>query len=194
MLVLLDTNTYLRLGKRVKPLLGMEFGQNKYVLTILKSVEDEVQKSPRLKSNYPWFNDTDVSTERLHKKVKLSNKEKNQIEATTSVLRNYVLDNAADFTTLGRSPPSYIDCYCLAFGLTRCAIVATDDLGMHELAKIFEIKIWHGYQVLHKMFSAKKIDKHLVIEIYEALDRNGDLQQTWIDAKVGIFSKVFLRK
>jgi len=32
--VLLDTNAYLRLAKRVRPLLGVPFGQKRYVLTI----------------------------------------------------------------------------------------------------------------------------------------------------------------
>ena len=41
--VLLDTNAYLRLAKRIRPLLGVTFGQKRYTLTILKQVEDEVQ-------------------------------------------------------------------------------------------------------------------------------------------------------
>ena len=44
--VLLDTNTYLRLAKRILPAVGREFGQVPYVLVILKAVEDEVH--PRL--------------------------------------------------------------------------------------------------------------------------------------------------
>ena len=47
-LVLLDTNTYLRLAKRIRPLLGVKFGQKDYVLTVLKDVEDEVRRSPKL--------------------------------------------------------------------------------------------------------------------------------------------------
>jgi len=34
-LLLLDTCAYLRLARRVKPLLGVEFGQKRYVLTVL---------------------------------------------------------------------------------------------------------------------------------------------------------------
>lgn len=47
-LVLLDTNTYLRLAKRIRPLLGVTFGQKKYVLTVLKDVENEVRRSRAL--------------------------------------------------------------------------------------------------------------------------------------------------
>ena len=47
-LVLLDTNAYLRIAKRVRPMLGVKFGQKEYVLTILKITEDDVHKSPKL--------------------------------------------------------------------------------------------------------------------------------------------------
>ena len=37
--VLLDTNTYLRLAKRIRPAVGRKFGQVPYVLVVLKDVE-----------------------------------------------------------------------------------------------------------------------------------------------------------
>ncbi len=165
-LVLLDTNAYLRLAKRVKPLLGIEFGQKRYVLTILKDVEDEVHQSPKLKFLFPWFDNQALIEERLAKRVRLSTVEKAQIEAATSVLRAHVVENIDSFTSYGRSPPSRIDCFCLTFGQIRTAIVVTDDLGMHQLAKEFGLSVWHGYELLKKMLSAKMIDGGSVREIY----------------------------
>ena len=48
--VLLDTNTYLRLAKRIRPAVGRVFGQVPYVLVILilYLFEDEVHRSARL--------------------------------------------------------------------------------------------------------------------------------------------------
>ena len=74
-LVLLDTNAYLRLAKRIKPLLGVEFGQKHYLLTILKDVENEVHRNPRLKFHYPWFDDPSFAKERLAKRFRLSKDE-----------------------------------------------------------------------------------------------------------------------
>lgn len=59
-LLLLDTNAYLRIAKRVKPLLGIAFGQKGYRLTILEDVEREFERSPRLQSTFPWFQDGTV--------------------------------------------------------------------------------------------------------------------------------------
>lgn len=50
MLVFLDTNAYLRLAKRVRPAVGVVFGHKAYVITVHRSVEDDVHRSARLKS------------------------------------------------------------------------------------------------------------------------------------------------
>lgn len=190
-LVLLDTNAYLRLAKRIRPLLGVEFGQKQYVVTILKQVEDEVFKSPRLQFLYPWFSDADLNNERMARQVRLSKEERAQIEAAASVLRAYVLADPLAYTTQGRSPPSPTDCFILAFGQVRPAIVVTDDLGMHKLANDFDLDIWHGHELLKKMLSAKAIGNELVQEIFTALENNDDLPRTWQEVKHTVFKKQF---
>jgi len=191
-LVLLDTNAYLRLARRIKPLLGVKFAQKEYVLTILKAVEDEVHRNPRLHSKYPWFDNPDFVEERLYKRVNLSQDEKAQIESMQSVLRAHVLENAAAYTIGYRSPPSDTDCFCLAFGQVRPSVVVTDDLGMHQLAREFQIKdVWHGHELLKKMLTAKMVDRELVVDIYQALENNDDLPLTWKQVKHNAFKKIF---
>lgn len=190
-LVLLDTNAYLRLAKRIKPMLGVKFGQKEYVLTILKDVEDEVHRSARLKFNFPWFSNPELAAERLAQTIKLSRDEQAQLKAAASILHGWVLTNANSYTSLGRSPPSTTDCRVLAFGQIRIAIVVTDDLGMHQLAKEFEIPVWHGQELLKKMLSAKAVNANLVREIFEALEANGDLPHTWRHSRHVVFSKIF---
>lgn len=185
--VLLDTNAYLRLAKRVKPMLGVKFGQKDYVLTILKDVETEVRRSPRLQSLFPWFDDKLISGERMAAQMRLSADERLALDAATSVLHGTVLSNAHSY----RTPPSLIDCRVLAFGQVRPAIVVTDDLSMHQLAAEFLIPVWHGHSLLKKMLSAKKVSNDLVREIYEALEANGDLPETWKKAKHADFVKIF---
>ncbi len=190
-LVLLDTNAYLRLAKRVRPLLGKKFGQKDYVLAVLRDVEDEVYQSPRLQHNYPWFDAAELAKERLAHTMRLNAEEKATLAIATSVLQGLVQMDPDRFTIKGRSPPSPIDCRVLAFGQIRPAIVVTDDLGMHELANMVGISIWHGPELLKKMLSAKLMTNDLVREIYEALQANGDLTVTWVEAKHNAFVKIF---
>lgn len=191
-LVLLDTNAYLRLAKRVRPLLGKKFGQKDYELTVLRDVEDEVQRSPRLQHDYPWFDAANLVTERLAHTPRLNTREKATLSAAASVLHGLVQMDLSRFMTKGRSPPSPTDCRVLAFGQIRPAIVVTDDLGMHELARMVGIDdIWHGPELLKKMLSAKLIDNVLVREIYAALEVNNDLTATWVQAKHSTFVRIF---
>lgn len=190
-LVLLDTNAYLRLAKRVRPLLGKAFGQKRYVLTVLRDVEDEVQRSPRLRHDYPWFAADGLTTERLAHSPRLSAQEKATLAAATSVLHGLVQMDPGRFMTKGRSPPSHTDCRVLAFGQIRPAIVVTDDLGMHALADMVGLDIWHGPELLKKMLSAKLIGNELVREIYAALEVNNDLTATWVAARHSTFAKLF---
>lgn len=189
-LVLLDTNVYLRLAKRVRPLLGECFGNKDYKLTILKDVEDEVKQSGRLKFLFPWFNGDDFKDERDHYRFRLSKNDKETLDRTTDLLRQHVLSQADQYKT----PPSIVDCKVLAFGQIKEAIVVSDDLSMHTLAKEFELDIWHGYELLHKMRAATFIGNELIREIYEALENNSDLPKTWKEAKHTTFKKVFGKK
>lgn len=191
-LVLLDTNTYLRLAKRVRPFVGRQFGQVPYVLTILKVTEDEVHRSAHLRFRNPWFDQAEHAQERVAKQVKLTAAEKAQIQAAQSVLLGWVRMDVDRFTSHGRSPPGPADCWLLAFGQVRPAVVVTDDLGMHELVKDFpEIKVWHGYELLSKLRTSKVASDALIREIYDALEANDDLTRTWLHAKHTTFKKIF---
>ena len=194
MLVLLDTNAYLRLAKRVRLAVGVVFGHKGYVLTIHKSVEDEVHRSARLKSLYPWFDGQEFVDERLAKQIRLSAEEKSSVQAAQSVLHGWVLADPSQYTSRGRSPPGPTDCLLLALAQVKAGIVVTDDLGMHALAKEFMITVWHGYELLNKLRSAKVVDGALVREIFEALEVNGDLPKSWREVKHSVFWKIFGRK
>jgi hypothetical protein len=190
-LVLLDTNAYLKLAKRVRPAVGIKFGQKEYVLTIHKSVEDEVLKNARLRYHFPWFDNVEHAQERLAKQIRLTAQELAKVQASQSVLHGWVLMDPSRYTTGGRSPPSPTDCFILALGQVKPAIVVTDDLGMHALAGEFRIPVWHGYELLDKLRSAKVVDAETIREIFDALENNNDLPQTWLLAKQTAFARIF---
>jgi len=167
------------------------FGQKGYVLTIHKTVEDEVFRSPRLRSGYPWFDGQEFVNERLSSQLQLSSEEKASINAAKSVLQGWVLTDPKRYTSFGRSPPGATDCFLLAIGQVKPAIVVTDDLGMHCLAADFGIPVWHGFELLQKLRTAKVVDNSLIREIYNALEVNGDLPKSWKEAKHTVFKKVF---
>lgn len=188
--VLLDTNTYLRLAKRIRPAVGRQFGQVPYVLVILKAVEDEVHRSSRLRFLNPWFDQPEFALERMAKQIRLSAAEKQDMKLVQDVLLGTVQLDVRKYTT-GRSPPGSTDCWLLAYGQVKGAIVVTDDLGMHTLAAEAGLRVWHGYELLAKLRTAKIVDTETVRAIYDALERNQDMTDTWRKAKHEQFAKIF---
>ena len=189
--VLLDTNTYLRLAKRIRPAVGRQFGQVPYVVVILKAVEEEVHRNPKLQFKNPWFDEPEFARERMAKQTRLSAAEKQDMKLVQDVLMGTVQLDIDKYTSHGRSPPGATDCWLLAYGQVKGAVVVTDDLGMHTLAAEVGLKIWHGFELLAKLKSAKVVDNDLVRDIYDALERNGDMTETWRKAKHSEFARIF---
>lgn len=189
--VLLDTNTYLRLAKRIRPAVGRQFGQVPYVVVILKAVEDEVHRSPRLKFHNPWFDEPEFAQERLAKQKRLSADDKSAMTLVQDVLLGMVQMEVDKYTSHGRHPPGATDCWLLAYAQVKNAVVVTDDLGMDTLASEAGLKVWHGFELLAKLKTAKVVDNELIREIYDALERNGDMTETWRQAKHGEFARIF---
>ena len=189
--VLLDTNTYLRLAKRIRPAVGRRFGQVPYVVVILKAVAEEVHRNPKLQFKNPWFDEPEFAQERIAKQTRLSAAEKQDMKLVQEVLMGTVQLDIDKYTSHGRSPPGATDCWLLAYGQVKGAIVATDDLGMHTLATEVGLKVWHGFELLAKLKSAKVASNELVRDIYDALERNGDMTETWRKAKYEEFVKIF---
>ena len=189
--VLLDTNTYLRLAKRIRPAVGRQFGQVPYVVVILKAVEDEVHRSPRLKFHNPWFDEPEFAQERLAKQKRWSADDKSAMTLVQDVLLGMVQMEVDKYTSHGRHPPGPTDCWLLAYAQVKNAVVVTDDLGMHTLASEAGLKVWHGFELLAKLKTAKVVDNELIREIYDALERNGDMTETWRQAKHREFARIF---
>ena len=155
------------------------------------SVEEEVHRNPKLQFNNPWFDEPEFAQERLAKQTRLSAADKQDMKLVQDVLMGTVQLEIDKYTSHGRSPPGATDCWLLASGQVKGATVVTDDLGMHTLAAEVGLKVWHGFELLAKLKTAKVVDNDLVRDIYDALERNGDMTETWRKAKHNEFARIF---
>lgn|SRR5664280_730841 len=64
--ILVDSNAYFRLAQSIYPLLNVEFGDRRYCLYCLKELQDEYNKSSRLKNAFSWVNDPEYVKNRSH--------------------------------------------------------------------------------------------------------------------------------
>ena len=77
--ILVDTNAYFRLAQSIRPLLKMEFGEPAYCLYVIKELQDEYNKNPRLRNKFPWVNDPEYAENRSYR-LQLSKQAKAEIK------------------------------------------------------------------------------------------------------------------
>ena len=154
--ILLDSNSYFRLGKSIHPLLDVVYGDENYCLYVLKELDDEFDRSRRLKNKFEWVNEDEYIANRK-KRLTSSKKEKNDISITVEMLCEYKLENS-----LGVSK---IDIQCLAYGFVLGIPVVTDDADIIQLAEDFDVEILKTLNLMSKMLECGYINKEKVRQI-----------------------------
>lgn len=157
--ILVDTNAYFRLAQSIRPLLGEEFGAKKYCLYCIKELQDEYNRSPRLKNTFTWVNDPEYVKNRTHL-LKTTNAEKMEIK------RAY--DFMYDFVRNVHPGVSKIDVRCLAHAEQLGIPVVTDDEKMRIVAEVYEINTYKTLELLKLILDCRyiKIDKVREIAAY----------------------------
>lgn len=149
---LLDTCSYLRLAKSIRPLLNVAFedkSKNKaFRLLIHKDLVHEIERSQRLQGKFPWVNDKEFADDKkavLH----LTAQEQNSISKQETVVHEIALDES-----IHTSP---IDERCLTTAFCKGIYLISDDKGIHELAKIFDFeeKLWTTLHILRRLFDTE---------------------------------------
>lgn len=139
--ILVDTNTYLRLARSIRPLLGLEFGEAPYCLTIIPGLNGELT-GRRLLSKFPWVEEAEYVAERGYF-PQLSKLQTKNIARGFDVIWDYV---TSDFPG-----PSRVDVRYIAYASElECALV-TDDVKMAELADAFAVPVMPTLALLKLM-------------------------------------------
>lgn len=154
--ILVDSNAYFRLAQSIHPLLGVEFGAKRYCLYCIKELQDEYNRSLRLKNTFSWVNDPDYVKNRSHL-LKLTKEEKLEIKRAYDFIYNYAHNVYPGV--------SKIDVRCLAHAEQLCIPVVTDDEEMRIVAEVYGIKTYKTLDLLKLMLDCRHINTKKVREI-----------------------------
>lgn len=154
--ILLDSNSYFRLAKSIRPLLFQEFGENRFSLYVLEELEREYARNPRLQNQFAWVNDPEYRENRS-KRLTLSRREKRDLPTVFAFLWHHVQTKLPG--------PSRADVTVLSHGYVLGIAVVTDDSDMITLAKGFGIKIMTTLELLKLMMDSGHIDMAMVRSI-----------------------------
>jgi hypothetical protein len=154
--ILVDTNAYFRLAQSIRPLLKVEFGEEHYCLYVVKELQQEFDRNPRLRNRFPWVGSQEYAESRTQR-LQLSKKERTEIDQAFE----FIFDHARTAYPGG----SRVDVTILAHAYVLGIPTVTDDGDMLALANDFEIKTLRVLDLLKLMLDCKHVDMSKVREI-----------------------------
>lgn len=163
--ILVDTNTYLRLAKSIRPLLGIAFGPESFCLTIIPELNVELA-SKRLQSKFPWVHDEEYLAERTHF-PELSGQQKREIKRGFDVIWDYV--------TTEFPGPSRVDVRYVAYAAELNCLLVTDDVNMTRLAETFGIQVMPTLQLLKMLVDCGHVKRESVDGLLDYWRYLGDI-------------------
>ncbi|GGA75326.1 hypothetical protein GCM10011369_16520 [Neiella marina] len=162
--ILVDTNSYLRLAKTVRPLLFVTFGDEDYCLYILPELNEELS-SRKLQSKFPWTEEDEFIENRKSFPV-VGRKQKRLI--------NEAFDYIWDHVQTELPGPSRVDALYIAYALELNVPVVTDDQDMIKLAKAFDAKVMTTLELLRLMLDCNHTDMKTINGLVEYWSHFGD--------------------
>jgi hypothetical protein len=158
--LLLDTNSYLRLAKSIRPLLGEPFGKDNYALYIHKELQYELDRSQRLQSTFYWIEEEEYKKERK-KIIRIQKSEEQDIDDVYEYIDAY---KKGEGMNLSRE-----DMLCIATAYVRKIPLVTDDKQMLITAKDFAVAAYRTIELLKLMEDNEFINHEKVDEIISYL-------------------------
>lgn len=164
--ILLDTNSYLRLGNSIRPLLNNPFGEDKYSLYIHKELQLELDRNSRIQNKFFWINEEEYLEERKNV-ITCSRKEKAEINTAYDFIWRYQKDNGYSI--------SREDIYCISVAYVLNVTLVSDDSDLIQVAKDFDVNVLSTLGLLKLMLDNKHIDKNKIDAIVEYWKYNKDI-------------------
>jgi hypothetical protein len=154
--IIVDSNAYFRLAQSIHPLLNVAFGKKQYCLHIIKELQVEYNRSPRLKNAFSWVNDPEYVENRSHL-LEITKEEKLEIKRAYDFILDYVRNVHPGV--------SKVDVLCLAHGEQLCIPVVTDDEEMRIVAGEYGIQTYKTLELLKLMMDCHYISIEKIREI-----------------------------
>ena len=143
--LLLDTNAYLRLALDFHPLFAGSHGQSpRHVFYVHADIDYEMRNSERIRTKFDWIGRATHVAERKARLFRLKPREEEAAHASFGFL--------ASEARVRNLNVSRIDIRLLAVALTKQIVLVSDDGGVAELGRAFDVQIWSALAVLKMLF------------------------------------------
>ena len=142
--IVVDSCSYFRLAKSIRPLLKNPFGKEKNCLGVIEELDKEYEKNPTLKRKFFWVNEREYADNRK----RCFSLTPNQRSAINHAF--YFIRESARESHLGVSE---VDIIALSYAYVLKIPVVTDDSDMLEIAKEYKITTYKTLELLKLMLN-----------------------------------------
>jgi hypothetical protein len=168
LLILVDSNSYLRIARELHPLLGRNYGTIPYLLNIHRNFEDEYSSNSRLQNKFHWVNERQF----------VDNRQANLIRYRGPHIGNIILfekmPHIRAYKQINKLTISNVDIMILASALVLNIPVLTDDPDMLSTAEEFEIVTIKTIPFLAYLFENSEVTLVMVSSIFRNWEAIGD--------------------
>lgn len=176
--ILLDSNVYFRLAYNIHPLLFIEFGDEDYCLYVIEELVYELKNNPRLENKFDWVLLEKYVENRKHP-INIGKSQKKKIEQVFNLMWG-------TFKHTGVSP---IDVKAVATAYVLKIKLVSDDVGVQELSKEFEVTCFSTLEVLKLMYDSEHIDMEKVRQTVAYCRYNNDFPHKFADEYKMLFNE-----
>jgi len=164
--ILIDSCSYFRLAQSLHPLLKTEFCEDGHSLGVIKELQEEYKKNSSLKHKFFWV-DQEEYAENRKRCFTLTSNQKSDINNAFYFIRETVRDMQIGV--------SRVDIIGLAHAHVLEIPIVTDDSGLLELAREYEVKAYKTLELLKIMYDCG----HVTIEQVRAIASYWQYLKDW---------------
>jgi hypothetical protein len=176
--ILLDSNVYFRLAYNIHPLLFVEFGDENYCLYVIDELVYELKNNPRLKNKFDWVMLKKFVENRKHP-INIGSSQREEIERAFDLMWG-----ASKHTGV-----SEIDVKAVATAYILKIKLISDDAGVQELAKEYEVICLSTLEILKLMFDNDHIDMEKVRQTVTYCQYDNDFPHKFTEEYKALFNE-----
>lgn len=183
---LIDTTTYLKLGRALDPLLGRSVGTPPRLCRTISEVDREFEDKHSLAHTFYWVSEPSYRENRKGNFLSALSVGMKPVMQWRSQVQAYARMNSAEYRKRNITVPSPADCLLIAYAVTisevhgKRAAVISDDAGVRFTVQELDLcDAWSGYQLVKAFLDSGYVDEAKVRAIYAELDYLRELPQDW---------------
>lgn len=183
---LIDTTSYLKLGRALHPLLGRAVGLPPRICRTISEVDREFEGKESLSATFYWVPQVEYADNRKENLLSAMQIGMKDVMNWRTQIQGFARMNANEYRKRNLTPPSPADALLIAYAVVitqlhgiRAAVVSDDGGVRFTVEELDLCDALSGYQLLELFLTHQYVDLPKVKALYSELDYLSELPADW---------------